>query len=164
MKRLILVRHAKSSWKYDVGDHDRPLKTRGKNDAELLAKHTANFYDHPDKIISSTAKRARNTSEYFVKYWDLDATKYSLSRDLYDFSGEDLISVIKSCDDSINSLMIFGHNFAITDFVNTFGTLTIDNVPTCGFVVIDFEIDSWKNLSKGRTSYKLFPREIRDNN
>ena len=164
MKRLILVRHAKSSWKYDVGDHDRPLKTRGENDAELLAKHTASLYDHPDKIICSTAKRARSTSEYFLKYWKLDTTNYSLSRDLYDFSGEDLISVIKSCDDTINSLMIFGHNFAITDFVNTFGTLTIDNVPTCGFVVIDFEIDSWKNLSKGHTSYKLFPREIRDNN
>ena len=164
MKRLILVRHAKSSWKYDVRDHDRPLKTRGKNDAELMAKYTADLYDHPDKIISSTANRAKTTSEYFLKHWNLDVDSYHLSKNLYDFSGEGLISVIKSCNDSINSLMIFGHNFAITDFVNTFGTLTIDNVPTCGFMVIDFEINDWGNLKKGHTSYKLFPREIRDNN
>jgi len=50
--------------------------------------------------------------------------------------------------------MIFAHNFAVTEFVNTF-----DTIPTCGFIVID--IDSWENLTKGKTIYKIFPKELR---
>lgn len=162
MKRIYLVRHAKSSWEYNVSDHDRPLKNRGDNDAEMMAKFLADKFDLPEKIISSTANRAKSTAKYFKNYWKIKDDQFSLNRALYDFSGGDLIRTIKECDDSVKSLMIFGHNFAITDFVNTFGNLYIDNVPTCGFVVIDFEIDSWKNLTKGQTVYKLFPKEIRE--
>ena len=57
--------------------------------------------------------------------------------------------------------MIFGHNFAITDFVNTFGNIYIENVPTCGFIVLEFNISSWQKLSKGNTTYKVFPKDLK---
>ena len=57
--------------------------------------------------------------------------------------------------------MVFGHNHAITHFVNKFGDKFIDNVPTCGVVIIEFDIDEWRNIKKGKTVKTIFPREFR---
>lgn len=161
MKRLFVIRHAKSSWKYNLKDHDRPLKTRGNNDADLLSKHTKNIFENPERVLCSTANRTRLTANYFIKNWNLDTEKIFYKSQLYDFSGLDLIQQVKQCDNSINSLMIFGHNFAVTDFVNTFGNIYVKNVPTCGFVVIEFNVNSWADIANGTTIYKVFPKEIR---
>jgi phosphohistidine phosphatase len=83
------------------------------------------------------------------------------NHELYDFSGENLIKVLKSVDNSINNLMVFGHNHAITHFVNTYGDTFIDNVPTCGVVIIEFDIENWKNLKSGKTTKTLFPRDLK---
>jgi len=163
IKKLYLVRHAKSSWKHYVSDIKRPLKKRGQNDAELVAKHTKELFVNPDIVLCSPSERTVQTSEIFINSWELNTSEYYLKTDLYDFSGEGLIKTIKQCNDTVNILMIFAHNFAVTDFVNTFGTIDINSVPTCGFVVIDFEIDSWKNLDKGKTVYKVFPKELKKN-
>ena len=86
--------------------------------------------------------------------------KFNLNDDLYDFSGDCLIRVIKNCNDTVDELMIFGHNNAITNFVNSYGDISIDNVPTCGVTIISFEIDRWKDLKRGRTIKTLFPRDL----
>ncbi|MGB1269983.1 MAG: SixA phosphatase family protein [Flavobacteriaceae bacterium] len=161
MKRLYLIRHAKSSWKYPVDDLNRPLKTRGLNDAQLVAVHTKKIFKLPDMVLCSPSKRTRQTAKIFQNKWLIDNSLIQLKEELYDFSGENLIKVISECDDCVNNLMIFAHNFAVTDFVNTFGTIDINSVPTCGFVVIDFEISSWKYLKKGQTVYKLFPKDLK---
>ncbi|NQY07196.1 MAG: histidine phosphatase family protein [Flavobacteriaceae bacterium] len=161
MKRIILVRHAKSSWKHDVRDHDRPLKLRGNNDAELISQHTKNCFEMPDQVISSTANRAKSTAQYFQRNWQIPDTIFSLNSEIYDFSGAALTRVIQAKGSNVNSLMIFGHNFAITYFVNTFGNLYIENVPTCGFVVIDFDIASWEQIKNGNTVYKIFPKDLK---
>jgi phosphohistidine phosphatase len=57
--------------------------------------------------------------------------------------------------------MVFGHNHAITAFVNAYGSVYIDNVPTCGVVIIDFDINNWKDLNKGKTVKTLFPRDLK---
>jgi len=161
MKRLYLIRHAKSSWVHQVSDLKRPLKKRGFNDSELVAKHTNTLFMPPDVILCSPSKRTVQTSELFIKNWRLESVTINYVNDLYDFSGENLIKTIKFCDNDANSVMIFAHNFAVTEFVNIFGTTAINSVPTCGFVVIDFDIDSWKNLAKGKTVYKVFPKELK---
>lgn len=161
MKKLILVRHAKSSWKHDVIDHERPLKSRGFNDAELVSNHLKNSELSIDFVLSSDAMRAKTTASIFVSNLEISQEIFGLNHDLYDFSGENLIITIKQCDDKISNLMIFGHNHALTDFVNTFGNKYIDNVPTCGVVVIEFEINSWKNLTQGKTTKTVFPRDLK---
>ena len=93
----------------------------------------------------------------------MNISEYYSKTDLYDFSGEGLIKTLKQCNDTVNIVMIFAHNFAVTEFVNTFGTIVINSVPTCGFAVIDFDIDSWKNLDRGKTVYKVFPKELKEN-
>ena len=115
---------------------------------------------NPDLIVSSEAVRAKTTAEIFIKNLNLNFKKFNLNDDLYDFSGDSLIRVIKNCNDTVDELMIFGHNNAITNFVNSYGDISIDNVPTCGVTIISFEIDRWKDLKRGRTIKTLFPRDL----
>tara|TARA_R110000868_G_scaffold5821_2_gene34091 strand:+ start:2148 stop:2636 length:489 start_codon:yes stop_codon:yes gene_type:complete len=161
MKTLILVRHAKSSWEYDVIDHERPLNKRGQNDALMLSKHVKSKNLTIDLVLSSDAVRAKTTADIFMDNLNISQELFRLNHNLYDFSGENLTQTIKQCDDSINHLMIFGHNHAITSFVNTYGDKYIDNVPTCGVTIIEFEIDFWKNLNQGKTISTLFPRDLK---
>ena len=161
MKKLILVRHAKSSWEHDVIDHQRPLKKRGFEDADLVSKSFKNQGIKVDLVVSSDAIRAKTTAEIFISNLSIDERIVQLNHDLYDFSGMDLIRVIKSCDNNINTLMVFGHNHAITAFVNTYGDKYIDNVPTSGLVAIKFDIDQWKELKPGKTLITIFPRDLK---
>lgn len=161
MKKLILIRHAKSSWEYDVIDHQRPLKRRGFNDANLVSNALYRRNENPNLVLCSDAVRTKLTAEIFISTLNIDNSIVYYNHELYDFSGSDLVKTIKSCDDSIDTLMIFGHNYAITAFVNTYGDSYIDNVPTSGVVVIQFDIKQWCDLNHGKTLYTLFPRDLK---
>ncbi len=161
MKKLILIRHAKSSWEYDVIDHERPLKKRGINDAHLIAKKLMDLNFEIDKVLVSDATRTRLTAEIILPALNIPENIISYHHKLYDFSGRDLVDVIKNCDTTANTLMVFGHNHAITAFVNTFGNIFIDNVPTCGVVVIEFQTNTWTEIISGETIYTIFPRDLR---
>ncbi|WP_308992821.1 histidine phosphatase family protein [Mariniflexile litorale] len=161
MKKLFLIRHAKSSWKYNVIDHERPLNEKGLNDANNISLYLKADSLNMDAVYCSDAVRTITTANIFFENLKMDSSKLQLNHDLYDFSGSNLIRVIKECDNRINHLMVFGHNHAITAFVNTFGSIPIDNVPTCGVVCIEFNIDNWKDLNKGKTLSTLFPKDLR---
>ncbi|TYA72011.1 SixA phosphatase family protein [Seonamhaeicola marinus] len=161
MKRLIIIRHAKSSWEFDVIDHERPLKNRGISDAHLVSKHLKQMNLSVDKILSSDAVRTKLTADIFVKNLGLETLDIEFKYKLYDFEGRDLLETVKNCDNTINTLMIFGHNHAITAFVNTYGDKFIDNVPTSGAVILDFNITNWNRLTKGKTEACIFPRDFK---
>ncbi|UKM64131.1 histidine phosphatase family protein [Flavobacteriaceae bacterium GSB9] len=161
MKKLILIRHAKSSWEHNVIDHERPLKTRGFNDADIVSKNIKKKNFNIDFVLSSDALRAKTTAKIFIKNLGIKENIIELNHDLYDFSGENLTQTIKNCDDIVNSLMVFGHNHAITAFVNTYGDQYIVNVPTTGVVVLQFDIKKWANLKPGKTVMTLFPKDLK---
>ena len=161
MKKLLLVRHAKSSWEHDLSDINRPLKERGYNDAKAVANKLLESNFQIDRVLSSDAIRAMTTAEIFVNILRFAENVVILNNRLYDFSGENLIEVIKKCPKDINTLMIFGHNYALTNFVNRFGSQYINNVPTSGVVVIDFNISDWQQLSKGETVLTIFPKDLK---
>ena len=161
MKKLILIRHAKSSWKYDVIDHERPLNTRGKKDAHLVSGHLAQLFLKPHMVLISDALRTKNTASIFIENLNMNRSIVHLNHDLYDFSGNHLIRTIKQCSDKAQELMVFGHNHAITFFVNTYGDEFIENVPTCGVVLIEFDIEKWKNLKRGKILKTVFPRDLK---
>lgn len=115
----------------------------------------------PDLVLSSDAVRAKTTAGVFVENLNIPESIFSLEPKLYDFSGNSLLKVVKSTPDKVDRLMVFGHNFALTHFVNTYGDLQIVNVPTCGFVEISFNIASWDALKKGKTIKTLFPKQLK---
>jgi phosphohistidine phosphatase len=157
MKKIILIRHSKSSWDFPLNDFDRPLTENGITKAILVAKKALEFIPLQKTIWSSSANRAKSTAILFVQNWNLDIQSIQFFDDLYTFDLRKLEQIVKSCANDVDNLILFGHNNAITDFVNKFGDIFIDNVPTAGFVSITFETNNWKDISKGKTTKILFP-------
>ena len=162
MKNLILIRHAKSSWDYNVDDEKRPLADRGISDAHLVSEEFKSNLFQPDVIFSSPANRAFSTCKIFIKNLKYLDKLLIISDELYDFSGEKVLEFIKSIDKRHNSVIIFGHNFAFTSLTNRLGSEFIDNLPTCGLVWLQFDIGSWNDLTKGTTKLIIRPKDLRD--
>ncbi len=161
MKKIIFVRHAKSSWEYNVDDKDRPLKIRGIKDAHLVSNHVNGKFDLPDAVFSSHANRALHTCVIFLRNLGIPFAKLEVTPSLYDFGGGGVSDFLQQLDDTVNSVMIFGHNYAFTSLVNIHGSKYVDNLPTSGFVAIEFDVESWKDIDKGTTVLTVFPKELK---
>lgn len=161
MKQLILVRHAKSSWEAPLRDFDRPLTGKGIQDAHLVSSHIGNRIPKKFLLWSSAAKRASETAMIFAQNISFPVESIIFKEELYTFDERKLEQIIKGCPDDYENLVVFGHNEAITNFVNKFGNTFIDNVSTSGFVNIIFDQNSWKNIDKGVTKNVVFPRDLK---
>jgi phosphohistidine phosphatase len=161
MKNLILIRHAKSSWDSPSTDKKRPLSNRGVADAHLVSSYIGTFLPKKSIIWSSIAKRAKDTATIFLQNMMYPLESIILKDELYTFDVNELSKIIKKCNNSYDCVIVFGHNEAITDFVNKFGHTFIENVCTSGFVSIDFETDSWEDIAKGHTKKVVFPRDLK---
>uniref|UniRef100_UPI00404A4B0F SixA phosphatase family protein n=1 Tax=Flavobacterium sp. TaxID=239 RepID=UPI00404A4B0F len=157
MKNLILIRHAKSSWEIPLKDIDRPLSGRGINDAHLIASKIKDSMPKSFLVWCSSAKRTRETALIFSQNLSFLDENITIKDGLYTFDAEKLEEIINKCENKYDNLIIFGHNEAITKFVNKFGNLLIDNVPTSGVVSLQLDIKNWKNLKKGKTTNTFFP-------
>ena len=160
MKQLILVRHAKSSWEAPLRDYDRPLTNKGIHDAHLVSANIGSYIPKTFLLWSSAAKRASETAVIFAQNISFPVESIMFKEDLYTFDERKLEQIIKSCSDEYDHLIVFGHNEAITNFVNKFGSTFIDNVSTSGFVNIIFDQNSWKYIENGITKKVIFPRDL----
>ena len=161
MKTLILMRHGKSSWDYEVNDRDRPLQEKGINDALLVASSFALTKDAIAAVFSSPAIRALHTCTIFLRQLEYPLDQLKLTEELYDFSGGNVHQFITHLDDSLDTVMIFGHNNAFTYIANSLGSKSIDNVPTAGLVQINFSANNWSAISQGTTENVLFPNHFK---
>lgn len=157
MKKLFIIRHAKSSW--DIGvlnDFDRTLNERGHQNApemanRLLAKNFA-----MDAFVSSTAVRAFTTATYFAKAYNKSESDIIQVPNLYHAGVTNFFETIETIDDSLNSVAIFSHNPGITEFVNTLTKTQIDDMPTCGIFAVEIDITSWKSFKKASKKFLFF--------
>jgi len=159
MKTLYIIRHAKSSWaKPDQPDFERGLNDRGKKDAPRMGKRLKEKNVHPDLMLSSPAKRAVSTARRIAKILDYAKNKIKEDRALYHADEETILAVIQNLNDKHTTVLIFGHNPGLTDFVNTLMNEegSIDNIPTCGVVAFKLEIGSWKDVNWGRGEMLYF--------
>ena len=159
MKNLIIIRHAKSSWEAPLKDVDRPLTKKGIIDAHFVAEKCMKYLPSKFVIWSSTAKRASETALIFAQTILYPLENIIYKEDLYTFELNKLENVIKSCSNDFENVILFGHNEAITNFVNKFGDIIVNNVPTAGFVSIKFDSDRWENINKGNTKKIIFPKK-----
>ena len=161
MKSIILVRHGKSSWEFDVSDALRPLKNRGINDAKLVANQFVRDNELPDFIYSSPAVRAFSTCKIFLAVFGLSEDSVNVKDELYDFGGENVVRFIKRLPNNYNTVMLFGHNHAFTSIANIFGDKFIDNLPTSGLIKLNFDISDWKDFKKGTTEFIIIPKGLK---
>ncbi len=147
MKRLYLARHAKSFWECVwLSDFERPLSERGKRDAPKMGQVFRQKGWIPQLIVSSPATRAYTTARIFSEQVGCQPSEIRLIEEIYDALTRDLLKVIGSIEESVQSLMLFGHNPAMTSVANKLTNAGIENLPTCGIVVVDFEVDSWEKV------------------
>lgn len=110
---------------------------------------------------TSTAARALQTATLIAEYLDYNLKTLALKRDLYTFEEQQLLQVIQTCNDQVQTLMVFSHNHGLTELANSLGNQRFDNVPTTGVVAIDFNVNSWNDIKKGNTQFHLFPKDIK---
>ena len=157
MKRLYLIRHAKSSWDDpDLSDIDRPLNKRGKKDAPIMGERLKNEHKaKPDLIISSPAKRAIRTARVIAKEIGYSKEKIEIKDSLYASGVTAMLNVIHYLDDSLDEVMLFGHNPDLTSLANHLSNQHVDNIPTCGIFCVDFDLKSWQDVKKGKGIFKF---------
>lgn len=156
---LVLIRHAKSSWEGNLKDHDRPLSKRGIDDAQQVFEALKSFLNFEYSILSSTSKRTTQTAKIFCAINGMNFESITFKDELYTFESYELEKFISK--NFKNNLIIFGHNNAITDFVNKFGDCYIDNIPTCGVVILEFEKTDLLSANEGAIIKTIFPRDLK---
>jgi phosphohistidine phosphatase len=163
MKKLYLIRHAKSSWKdITLDDFERPLNKRGKKDAPFMAELVKEKNIIPDLIISSPANRAQTTAKTFHE--KLNPKKDILfDKELYFPSLEQLVERIKNIDDSCETVFIFSHNPVLNEFIEEYLDI-YDNLPTCGIVGILSQTKQWNKFFKDSLELIMFDYPKNHNN
>ena len=157
MKRLYLIRHAKSSWSnLQISDFDRPLNKRGKLEAPLMGARLAERGVLPDVVISSPAKRARATAEIVARKVSYPITHILFEDSAYTSDTIDLLQVVRRTDDRANTAFLVGHNYAITDLAVLLTGEYIKKIPTSGVVAMDLSVDTWLGVGPGKGALLFF--------
>ena len=147
MRKLILLRHAKSSWKdTSLDDFDRPLNRRGKKDAPIMADKLSMRKIKIDLIISSPAKRTTETAKIFANILGYQS-EIIFNDKLYEASYKEILEVINLIDDKYQNVLLVCHNPGITDLANYISNYFIENISTSGIVGLSTN-SSWKNINE----------------
>ena len=165
MKTLYLIRHAKSSWKdLSLEDIDRPLNKRGKKDAPNIGAFLKEKGAAPDLMISSPAKRAYTTAKLIAKELGYDTDDIVKNKKLYvfDYSGKDVMEVVRNIKNKYDVVMIFGHNPTFSHLADSFTDDNLEEMPTCGTACFQFDTDKWKEIedSEAELNFFITPKKL----
>jgi len=149
---MILIRHGKSAWDDPyLSDYDRPLADRGLRDLPEMAERLVVKNGIPDLIISSSAKRAVQTTEIIAQELANFSTKIIFEKQLYHASAKTILEVLKNQNDHKKLIFVVGHNPGLNDFIQLMGQ-GIDNLPTSGQYGLNLHSDFWKDLKSKNVS------------
>ena len=164
MKRVVIVRHAKSvPYGYD-DDFNRGLKERGYHDANLISEKLKGDNIQVDLIISSPAKRALKTARIYAENLNYPINKILLKDDLYDgITTQEFIDMLNNLPENIKTAFVFGHNPIVYYLCSNLIKYFNGDMPTSSTVGIDFETESWKAVSarQGKLAFHLVPRDYK---
>jgi phosphohistidine phosphatase len=149
VKTLLLFRHGKSDWEADyTGDHERPLKGRGRKDADRMGRFLAANGPLPDLCLTSTAVRARTTLERAHRAGGWEAPVHA-TPDLYHAGAREVLEVIGRVDDSVETLLVTGHEPTLSETVETLIGGGAVEMPTGALACIDLEVEAWDEVARG---------------
>lgn len=149
MKVLLITRHAKASREdINLSDFERPILPKGKQRTLQVCKHLKQLHLHPDFIITSSAKRTKETVQIIKEEFLLTEEKIQKNKKFYLADIDVWLDTIYMTDNDINTLMLVGHNPTVSDLVNYFSLRqTANDMPTSAVVYIKFDCDDWLNIS-----------------
>lgn len=150
MKTLLILRHAKSSWdNAQLTDYERPLTSRGKQDAPLMGKLLREQDLVPDLIITSSAERALATAEAVALASGYEQEIHP-TRSFYHADPEAYLDVLRQLDDSLERVMVVGHNPGMEELVEEL-TGSWEQMSTAALAQVSLPIDHWRELEDGTT-------------
>ena len=155
MKYLTVIRHAKSDWNTGVSDHERPLNERGLRTAPVVARFLGRTYlgmnetpallPRPDRLITSTAMRAKTTAQIMLEELGYNPGLLVEEPRAYLAEARALLALVREFDDAWSHVMLFGHNDGLSDFVRKL--LQRDHLgksmPTCATALLEIPWQSW---------------------
>ena len=149
MKRLYVLRHAKSSWDDPArSDHDRPLAPRGRRAAKSMARHMREQHVEPELVLCSTAKRALQTLERIEPA--LGRRAVQVEAELYAAGAQELLERLQAVDDAVGSVMVIGHNPGLEDLVLALARPSPRRreveakYPTAALATLDLDAGRWR--------------------
>lgn len=151
MKTVIFFRHGKSDWDAAFGrDHDRPINTRGKRDSARMGQFLSNAGQVPDRIVTSSAIRARQTLERAIDGGSWGDVSTLVTDDLYEANPEAVLSVIHLQEDKWSRLLLVGHEPTWSQMIVTCIGGGAVKVSTATMARIDFHAPTWEDIAFGR--------------
>ena len=139
MKRLYLIRHAKSSWSEpELDDFSRPLNKRGKEDCVEMSSRLAKAGIHPDFIAASPAKRAKSTAKCMAEGTGYNKKEICYYPELYLGALPFYLQLLDELMNKVDTLFLVGHNYTITELAEHLSARSLGNVPTCGIVAVEY--------------------------
>jgi phosphohistidine phosphatase len=164
MKRVYLLRHAKSSWKDDsLADRDRPLAGRGKRAAKAVARHLEAEGIRPDLVLCSPARRTRETLELLEGAF-ADGAELTFDEALYGASESELLARLKELREEVGSVMLIGHNPGLEELALALAAdgagldRMSEKYPTAALATIDLPARRWSTVRRGSGTLVAFVR------
>ena len=146
-KSLYILRHAEAEENSFSGkDYDRILTEKGMKDAETLGQYCSSLGVSLDKVISSSAPRARKTAEIVAKHLGIALEEIELEHSLYDGGVEAYWEALRSLDDAVDSVLICGHNPDLTYLLHQIVGPSMETVKKCDLACVSLPIGSWREL------------------
>lgn len=168
------MRHAKSSWSDpDLDDHDRPLKDRGIAASRRMAKWMEQHGEVPDFVLTSTARRAKDTWGLISDTLSLDVPTAEIS-DIYLAGPDAMLQAIRTrVPKGVKKVLLIGHQPGMSSFARQLANgsaresraRAYKRFPTAALAVIRYEVDDWSDLEFGKGNFCEFavPKELVDN-
>lgn len=148
MKKLTLIRHAKSSWQNEnLTDFARPLNKRGQKAAPLMGKIIKEKGYLPSCIIASPAVRALSTARLIAEAIDYPQDTIHTDERIYEAAMLTLLDIVRTCDDAYDDVMLVGHNPGFLLLAQHLSDHVIPRMPTCGVVRLHSTFDSWDDAA-----------------
>jgi phosphohistidine phosphatase len=150
VKTLLLLRHAKAQPDAPEGDKRRSLTNRGKRDARAIAELVARLHAPPEVVITSDAKRARQTAKFVSE---------SVVREpsLYGADAEELLDFVRALPDAAASVMLVGHNPGFEDLCSALAepAAHVGHLPTAAIGQLEFRVERWRDIGPGTGNYHM---------
>ncbi len=158
MKTILLTRHAKSTWdNSEWTDLTRPINKRGIEDATVMSNIiSSKLAVAPDTIYSSHANRALMTALIFAKQLNYLEENIIVDENIYNNGARHIKRLLETQNNSTETIMFFGHNPDITSLASYFSGSYIKHVPTCGTVVVDFDMLDWREVLNNNGTIRIF--------
>jgi phosphohistidine phosphatase len=150
MKSLYIMRHAKAAQHHTAPtDFERVLTERGEREAYEMALRLYQKNQSLDLIISSPAARTKRTSEILAEAMKMNLAEIHYNKSIYESTIETITKIVSELNNVYNTIMLVGHNPTLTYMVEHYSQKRLDNLPTAGMYLIEFDTNNWEETANG---------------